>query len=178
MLSFLRFPLTSCSRYDQYLDEKAGPDGTRSEKRSMDENPFDDTNARAVQQKPIPLAAPQPGYAAPVAALNLSRPSPVATPEGRMPASPEMSEYPKPLTLVSQQASLPNTPHPLQPPMTPISPIFARPSKSPAPRDVKFSAQPILRGDKEETLLPKRGQRGDDFWRRFSMVAKEEKSQR
>lgn len=153
-------------------------DGSRSEKRSMDENPFDDTNARQVQQKPIPLAAPQPGYAAPVAALNLSRPSPVATPEGRMPASPEMSEYPKPLTIVNQQASLPNTPHPLQPPMTPISPVFARPSKSPAPRDVKFSAQPILRGDKEETLLPRRGQRGDDFWRRFSMVAKEEKCQR
>lgn len=137
----------------------------------MDNNPFDDFDARRIQQQPIPLAAPRPGYAAPVAALNLARPSPAATPEGRMPASPSMSEYPKPLTLVSQQASLPNTPHPLHPPMTPISPAFARPSK----RDVKFSTQqPILRGEKEETLLPKRGQQGDDFWRRFSMVAKEE----
>ncbi|OBZ68727.1 hypothetical protein A0H81_11071 [Grifola frondosa] len=106
--------------------------------------------SKQMRQQPIPLAAPKPGYAAPVSALNLARPSPVATPEGR---SPEMSEFPKPLTLVSQ---LPSTPHPLQPPMTPIEPVFARPSPSPAPRDVK------------------RGQRGDDFWRRFSMVAKEE----
>ena len=31
-----------------------------------------------------------------------------------------------------------------------------------------------MRGEKEETLLPKRGENGDQFWRRFSMVAKVE----
>jgi hypothetical protein len=73
--------------------------------------------------------------------------------------------------------SVPSTPHPLQPPMTPITPVFARPSKSPAPSDVQFS-EAIIRGNSEDNLLPKRGERGDDFWRRFSMVAKEEKKPR
>lgn len=113
----------------------------------------------------VPLAAPRPGYAAPVAALNLSRPSPTATPEGRR--FNDMSPI--------QTPSVPSTPHPLQPPMTPIAPAFIRPSTSPSPRGVNFSLEkPIIRGDKEETLLPKRGERGDDFWRRFSMVVKEE----
>jgi hypothetical protein len=31
-----------------------------------------------------------------------------------------------------------------------------------------------MRGNSEETLLPSRGEKGDDFWRRFSMVAKED----
>lgn len=59
--------------------------------------------------------------------------------------------------------------------MTPIAPAFIRPSSAASnTRDVKFSpTQPILRGEKEETLLPKRGQ-GEDFWRRFSIVAHEE----
>jgi hypothetical protein len=57
--------------------------------------------------------------------------------------------------------------------MTPITPVFARPSKTPSPSDVKF-AETIIRGNSEDNLLPKReGERGD-FWRRFSMVAKEE----
>ena len=30
-----------------------------------------------------------------------------------------------------------------------------------------------MRGNTEETLLPSRGEKGDDFWRRFSIVAKE-----
>ncbi|CAE6436680.1 hypothetical protein ACGC1H_004494 [Rhizoctonia solani] len=63
-------------------------------------------------------------------------------------------------------------PHPLQAPTTPITPVFA------APPRVNFNEKsfntPILRGDKEETLIARRGERGDDFWRRFSMVAKEE----
>ncbi|KAF8682933.1 hypothetical protein RHS04_02415 [Rhizoctonia solani] len=63
-------------------------------------------------------------------------------------------------------------PHPLQAPSTPITPVFA------APPRVNFAEKsfntPILRGDKEETLIARRGERGDDFWRRFSMVAKEE----
>jgi hypothetical protein len=34
-----------------------------------------------------------------------------------------------------------------------------------------------MRGNSEDFLLPKRGEKGDDFWRRFSMVAHVEKSQ-
>lgn len=137
--------------YDQYIDEKK-------------DNPFDDS--KQVYPQPIPLAAPQPGYAAPVAALNLSRPAPTATLDGRMPASPEMSEF-------GQSASMPSTPHPLQPPMVPIAPVFARPSTATS-RDVQFASKPIMRGDTEDTVLPRRGQQGDDFWRRFSMVAKDD----
>ncbi|KAI9057467.1 hypothetical protein FKP32DRAFT_1547912, partial [Trametes sanguinea] len=76
---------------------------------------------------------------------------------------------------VSQAGSIPSTPHPLQPPMVPIAPVFARPSTATS-RDVKFATQPIMRGDTEDTVLPRRGQRGDDFWRRFSMVAREDMS--
>ena len=74
---------------------------------------------------------------------------------------------------LSSLPSVPSTPHPLQLPATPITPVFARPSQSPAPRDVKFAQDTIIRGDADD-LLPKRGQRGDDFWRRFSIVAKQE----
>ena len=114
--------------------------------------------------QPIPLAAPRPGYAAPVSALM--PPNPAATPAGRMPASPEMSEFP-------HAGGMPNSPHPLQPPMVPIAPVFARPSTATS-RDVKFESKPIMRGDGEDTVLPRRGNRGDDFWRRFSMVVKED----
>jgi hypothetical protein len=31
-----------------------------------------------------------------------------------------------------------------------------------------------MRSDSEDHLLPRRGDKGDNFWRRFSMVAKEE----
>lgn len=155
-----------------------------------EDDPFDDKHKkpsmdapRQATQPSIPLAAPKPGYATTVSALT--RPNPIASPDGRQP-SPQMTQSggPKPLTLVSNlnnsripppaPISVPSTPHPLQPPMTPIMPVFARPSMS---RDVQFAdSRPILRSDKEETLLPKRGERGDDFWRRFSMVAKEENS--
>ncbi|KAH9926087.1 hypothetical protein B0H21DRAFT_781365 [Amylocystis lapponica] len=125
-------------------DSQAPPDPNA--RTSAYNNPFDDMKD-APSQPRIPLAAPRPGYAAPVAALNLSRPSPTATPKAA----------------------------PRDPPMTPIAPAFIRPSNSPGPRDVKFaSGSPILRGNSEETLLPKRGQQGEDFWRRFSMVAKED----
>ncbi|CAE6425556.1 unnamed protein product [Rhizoctonia solani] len=63
-------------------------------------------------------------------------------------------------------------PHPLQAPSTPITPVFAAPPR--VNFDEKSFNTPILRGDKEETLIARRGERGDDFWRRFSMVAKEE----
>ncbi|CAE6520965.1 unnamed protein product [Rhizoctonia solani] len=63
-------------------------------------------------------------------------------------------------------------PHPLQAPSTPITPVFAAPPR--VNFDEKSFNTPILRGDKEETLIARRGEKGDDFWRRFSMVAKEE----
>ncbi|TEB20926.1 hypothetical protein FA13DRAFT_1644032, partial [Coprinellus micaceus] len=62
------------------------------------------------------------------------------------------------------------------PPMTPIEPVFAihSSSSSQAPR-VRWneSAQPIpMRSNTEDTLLPRWGEKGDDFW--FSMVAHSE----
>lgn len=144
----------------------------------------------------VPLAAPRPGYPAPVANLKISSPSPSASPSGRSAEPPQMGQAPRALRVTRPQAdmgapcmpppiyqtavprpSVPSAPHPLQPPMTPITPVFVRPSKSPAPADVKFS-ETIIRGNSEDNLLPKRGERGDDFWRRFSMVAKEEKKPR
>ena len=143
---------------------------------------------------PQPIAAPRPGYAAPIAALNLARAEPSATPVGRMPNpnsplphinNPFEHPHPQPRSQYAMPASpAPSTPHPLHPSVTPITPAFIRPSKSPALRNggainVKFSEgeaiprKPIMRGNSEETLLPGRGEKGDDFWRRFSMVAKE-----
>jgi len=56
--------------------------------------------------------------------------------------------------------------------MTPITPVFARPAKG---VDIKFrDEKPIMRGNSEGVTLPKRGERGDDFWRRFSVIAKDE----
>lgn len=148
---------------------------------------------------PQPIAAPQPGYAAPIAALNLARPQPTAESQGRQqvqqqtlrinpardlnnpfnsPADYLHSSHQHPTSPYPTSPS-PSEPHPLQPPVTPITPVFARPAKAPG---IKFSetavprdpSKPIMRGNSEETLLPSRGEKGDDFWRRFSMVAKEE----
>lgn len=75
--------------------------------------------------------------------------------------------------------SLPGTPGPripqmLPPPQTPIVPVFARPKDD--SRSIKYDEKAhILRGDSEETFLPRgRGGKADDFWRRFSMVARED----
>lgn len=111
----------------------------------------------------IPLVAPRPGYATNFSALTLNCPSPVATPMG---GHGDMFDRGSPAITV------PKTPHPLQPPITPIAPVFARPKKM---STVKFAPdQSIMRGEREETLLPKRGDQGDQFWKRFSMVAKVE----
>lgn len=163
-----------------------GAHGHNTYQGDMNDDPFDDRNQPRQKHKPtpIPLAAPRPGYAAQVTALNLSTPtspSRAASPDGR--SSPS---HPRPLMLVESMNSpisprmpspghnVPATPHPLPPTITPIQPVFARPSKNVDDRDVKFASQPILRGEKEETLLPRRGERGDDFWRRFSMVVHQE----
>ncbi|KAL0960990.1 hypothetical protein HGRIS_005985 [Hohenbuehelia grisea] len=165
----------------------------------------------AKSHSPPPIAAPRPGYAAPIATLNLARPEPAASPQGRRsadtgnpfepasqpstprnpfadPSTPTGPSFPVPNrdappalripvgppgARASPASSVPSSPHPLQPPMSPIVPVFARPAQTPAAqRDVKFS--PVIRGDDDGTLLAKRGDRGDQFWRRFSMIAKEE----
>lgn len=92
------------------------------------------------------MRAPPPG------ALNLPQP--------RMPPTP----------------TAPMSPHPLQPPKTPITPAFARPRLRTEASDVKFSPDVILRGNKEETLLSRSTPKGAEFWRRFSVVVKEEQS--
>lgn len=151
---------------------------------------------------PRNIAAPRPGYAlaAPIAALNgqVSTSPPLKSPAS--PQNPFMSP-PQPSNLRGPPASFARpppgspAPHPLQPPITPITPAFIRPSSvSPSPTapsfssstlvspasnfepSIKFSVdqrRPIIRGNTEETLLPSRGEKGDDFWRRFSIVAKE-----
>lgn len=88
-----------------------------------------------------------------------------------MPSSPEMSQFGD--GVASRGGGVPSTPHPLQPPMVPIAPIFARPSTATS-RDVKFATKPIMRGESEDTVLRPRGAKGDDFWRRFSMVVKDD----
>jgi hypothetical protein len=65
------------------------------------------------------------------------------------------------------------TPHPLDHPTTPITPVFARPSMDASRGEVKFQ-EPILRGGSEDRLIPREGPHKDDFWRRFSMVAKDD----
>ncbi|KAH7914280.1 hypothetical protein BJ138DRAFT_1170744 [Hygrophoropsis aurantiaca] len=197
--------------YDQYLDDDTNRrsgfgavglgfmTGDSDEEDNMARQTTDDKHAALVAAtfpqtpQPIPLAAPRPGYPAPIAALDLPRPSPTSTPEDRQPP-PQMAQVPQALRIhhppaemgaprmpaavyapPSPRPSVPSTPHPLQPPMTPITPVFVRPTKSPAPRNVNFCSDTIMRGGSEDNLIPKRGEKGDDFWRRFSMVAKEEK---
>ena len=138
-----------------------------------------------------PIAAPRPGYAAPIAALNLARLEAAVVPGGRQGGMPQPSRIQNPFELpFAGPGRGPGSPspsvhsstlHPLQPPVTPITPAFIRPaSKSPAPVNISFEEgvatprKPIMRGNSEETLLPSRGEKGDDFWRRFSMVAKED----
>ncbi|KAF9013180.1 hypothetical protein BDQ17DRAFT_1386796 [Cyathus striatus] len=183
--------------YNNYMDEKPPAPGSSAPNRqsgvgalgmgllNMDDSDDSDDESPAVNKQaqlaaalnnkassgakshsPQPIAAPRPGYAAPIAALNLARPEAAAT---RLPP-PAPLQIPTPVSYNSDpfdpsspahsrnpfSTPSPSTsPHPLQPPMTPITPV------------------PIMRGNTEETLLPKRGEKGDDFWRRFSMVAKE-----
>lgn len=148
------------------------------------------------QQAPLPLLAPKPGYAAPIAALSMHQPSP-SPPD----ATPQMSQFPPGINPSLAQSpqhgaprmppaaararppplapiTVPSTPHPLPPTMTPILPVFVRPAQPSQTNEVKWGPEPILRGNSEEKLIPRRGEKGDDFWRRFSMVAKEENKKR
>ncbi|KAJ2924617.1 hypothetical protein H1R20_g12488, partial [Candolleomyces eurysporus] len=80
----------------------------------------------------------------------------------------------------------------MAPPVAPILPVFAVGPKStlspiPGPDGRKREGEggirwddlptpiprkPIMRSNTEDALLPRRGEKGDDFWRRFSMIAK------
>lgn len=140
--------------------------------------------AAALQQPaphsmPEPLPAPRPGYVANTNPFHIPAPAPAAVPQGRQMSQvpPNLASGPRPPALAippPAPISVPSTPHPLPPTMTPITPAFARPMKPTGQRDVQFGKEPIMRSNSEERLLPRRGEKGDDFWRRFSMIAKEE----
>lgn len=185
------------NHYDNYLEGNrnsgAGALGMGMMSGDMDD---DDEDAYANDNKhaalaaatgrgiPEPLPAPRPGYVASKNPFEIPVPAPAAAPEGRqmaqLPAALAAAggRPPALLTTIPPPApiSVPSTPHPLPPTMTPITPAFARPVKPTSQRDVTFGREPIMRSNSEERLLPRRGEKGDDFWRRFSMIAKEEKS--
>ncbi|KAI0250771.1 hypothetical protein BJV78DRAFT_1282999 [Lactifluus subvellereus] len=176
------------NHYDVYLTNSHPNGGTHS-KHAASMAP----TQSIPQQMPVPLLAPKPGYAAPIAALSMhqpSFPSPAPAPQtqrfplGINPPRVQFNQPPGAPRLPSAVArpppppvapiSVPSTPHPLPPTMTPILPVFARPSKPTHSHDIQWGPEPILRGNSEERLLPRRGEKGDDFWRRFSMVARQE----
>ncbi|KAJ8080339.1 hypothetical protein PM082_017172 [Marasmius tenuissimus] len=130
------------------------------------QNPFDPPRQHPTQRQPHPNMYPQQQRINPF--LPQAQPQP-RQPQPQYPQSQMRQHIPH----FGSSTPIPSTPHPLQPPMTPITPVFLRPAKE---RDVQFVDQePIMRASKEDTFLPSRGQKGDHFWRRFSMVAHEEK---
>ncbi|KAH8825163.1 hypothetical protein DL96DRAFT_1712185 [Flagelloscypha sp. PMI_526] len=139
--------------------------------RDDDANPPPQYRLQAQTPQPPPaatIAAPRPGYAAPIGALNNAA--------GTRQVPPGI-QVPHPHQQVPHSSPSPTSPHPLQAPITPIQPAFARPRPPKEGQDVKFSGD-VVRGGKEDTMLPRRGEKGDDFWRRFSMVVKDEGGQR
>ena len=87
---------------------------------------FEDTN-------PAVIHAKRPGYATNISALTLNHLSPVATPVGRLPGDT--------FDRGSPAIAVPQTPHPLQPPVTPIAPVFVQPLKTSA---VKFAPKQLI----------------------------------
>ena len=118
------------------------------------------------QAQPVPRAGGVQRPAA--AALRVDVPQP-AMPIPRAPI-PTFMQSPSP----SPSPSI--MPHPLNAPSTPITPVFARPSfqGSSSDKKVEFAVRDIMRGNSEETLLSRNTPKGEEFWRRFSYVAKEE----
>ncbi|KAI0004476.1 hypothetical protein BJV74DRAFT_377454 [Russula compacta] len=174
------------NHYDAYLN---GGNNHSNDRATRTRNAAHATVAQsALQQAPVPLVAPKPGYAAPITALSMPQlsPSPDTTrfPPGIDPKRMQLDQYgapymqpaavTRPRPPPAAPISVPSTPHPLPPTMTPILPVFARPSMATQPHNLKWGPEPILRGNSEEKLLPRRGEQGDDFWRRFSMVIREE----
>ena len=127
-------------------------------------------------------APAQPGYNAPVAAYNLARPEnaptrappppqPIGVPSLENPFEPPTARVYNPHGALLPNSPSPSGPHPLQPPITPITPVFAKPGAVIFSEPVTRS-KPIMRSGTEDALPTRRGDKGDDFWRRFSMVAK------
>jgi len=101
------------------------------------------------------------------------------------PREAESNQYAQPIPRPPRAAFIPESPspvqtsplapHPLQAPKIPIAPVFASPSPSSLRRPgVKFSDSAIMRGNSEETLVARNTPKGAEFWRRFSVVVKEE----
>ena len=116
-----------------------------------------------LQQREIAQPQPRPAPGQRSAVLRVELPPP-AMPIPRAPIPAFIQPPPSPAGSMN--------PHPLNAPSTPIAPVFARPSFQ-GNRDVKFKEDTILRGNSEETLLARGTQKGEEFWRRFSIVAKE-----
>jgi hypothetical protein len=119
-----------------------------------------------LQQPPMAHPVPRQVQRPAAAALRVDVPSP-AMPIPRAPI-PAFMVSPSP----SPSPSL--NPHPLNAPSTPITPVFARPSFTEPEPKVEFAKDAIMRGNSEETLLPRNTAKGEDFWRRFSYFAKED----
>jgi hypothetical protein len=126
-------------------------------------------------QQQTPMAHPVPrqttGVQRPAAAaLRVDVPQPAMP----IPRAPIPNFMPSP----SPSPSPSFIPHPLNAPSTPITPVFARPSfqGTTADKKVEFAVKDgaILRGNSEETLLPRNTPKGEEFWRRFSFIAKED----
>ncbi|KAF8526119.1 hypothetical protein JB92DRAFT_3108487 [Gautieria morchelliformis] len=125
----------------------------------------------ALQSGVRPVAAPAPAHSRPPQVAFMQGPTPGMAQIG---PSGQGNPYHSGVMPSSGPGTATRTPQPLPPPQSPIMPVFARPRKD--NNMVKFEEKgEILRGNSEETLLPRGiGGKGDDFWRRFSMVAKEE----
>ncbi|KAF5389191.1 hypothetical protein D9757_003412 [Collybiopsis confluens] len=158
---------------DDEPEEKVNPFYSEKEKEAS-KHALLAANTRSLTPSPPPqyMASPRPGYAAPIEAL--SRPDPVAVPPNALRINTSNNPFAPPMdrsmTIPPQPITVPSTPHPLQPPITPITPVFARPRQ----QGLHFDEKPIMRGAGEGTSIPSRGEKGDDFWRRFSIVVKEE----
>jgi hypothetical protein len=120
---------------------------------AMDDSDSEDEDEPKKPSLSLPLAAPRPGYA-------LSIPAPALLPADRGHSPPVSPSTPGP--------------HPLTAPMTPIQPAFARPQKGAGAGGVTFAGGVIMRGTADDVPLARRGEKGDEFWRRFSTIIREE----
>ncbi|KAH6888853.1 hypothetical protein BKA70DRAFT_1330896 [Coprinopsis sp. MPI-PUGE-AT-0042] len=144
-------------------------------------------------RSPPPIAAPRPGYAAPVPATFGQNPfeGPAAQPIGGVPTPVSQPSVQIPPAAYPRDGP-PHSPLPLSLSPAPLQApanahharLCAQPSGDKEGAGVKFEVgtsplprnKPIMRSQTEDPLLPRRGEKGDDFWRRFSMVAREDSS--
>jgi hypothetical protein len=134
---------------------------------------------RSLARSPMPAPVPQHAHsspARPVAAFMMPGASSSPVPTSPSPSGTSFLLYPA-------------SPHPL-PPSSPITPLFAAPPATlQTASKVSFSKEEkltIMRGGSEDALLVRSrpskeagaGGQGDDFWRRFSMVAHQAETKR